>query len=188
MPLLLIPVGLIALAVLAGIWCYNSFVGKRNLVEQAFSNIDVLLKNRYDLIPNLVAAVTQYMRHEASTFTRITELRGKVADTGADSDTRVRAANELDHLLANIMIQVENYPDLKASANFLDLQASIAGMEGQIAAVRRAFNAAVTGYNTAIEMFPGNVLAGLFGFKRKAVLDIAPAERRSPDVNALFKR
>ena len=184
--------GIVAVAViiliLAGIGYYNSFVSKRNMVEQSFSTIDVMLKNRYDLIPNLVATVRQYMDHEAATLTRIAELRARAGDSRADVDARVNAINELNRLVGNLMVQVESYPELKANANFLELQSTLHNTEEQLSAARRAFNATVTNFNTSIEMFPGNVIAKLFAFKRRALLETPPEERRTPDVHELFRR
>lgn len=177
----------VVVLVAAGIGYYNGFVSQRNMVEQSFSTIDVMLKNRYDLIPNIVAAVQQYMKHENETLTRITELRGQAVNTNADADARVTATNEMNRLLGNIMLQVENYPELKASQNFRELHATLEGTEAQLAAARRAYNAAATRFNTSIEMFPGNVIAGMFGFKRRALLETPEAERRAPDVKALFR-
>lgn len=174
------------LAILIVVFYYNSFISKRNMAEQAFSTIDVMLKKRCDLIPNLVATVQQYMKHESGTLTRIAELRGRAADSDADANSRVAANNEMNKLLGGIMVQVENYPDLKANQNFTQLQNSLNNMEEQLSAARRAFNAAVVGFNTSIEMFPGNLVAGLFGFKRKDVLVTDPEDRKVPDVKALF--
>lgn len=174
--------------VLVGIGYYNAFVARRNAVEQAFSTIDVMLQKRFDLVPNLVATVQQYMRHEGDTLTRIAELRGRAADERADSDSRVQAANAMNRLIGGIMLQVENYPELKANANFTELQQSLEGMEEQIAAARRAFNAAVTLFNNSVEMFPGNIVAGLFGFRRRTLLETPEAERKNPDVKSLFSR
>ena len=184
-PIILIGVSILVVA--AGIGYYNSFISKRNMVEQSFSTIDVMLKNRFDLIPNLVATVQQYMRHEQDTLTRIADLRGRATDSRADTDAKVTATNEMNRLVGGIMLQVENYPDLKADARFAELQSSLEGMEAQIAAARRAFNASVTHFNTSIEMFPGNIVATLFNFKRRAVLETPEAERSAPSVKELFR-
>lgn len=174
------------LVILIAVFYYNSFISKRNMAEQAFSTIDVMLKKRCDLIPNLVAAVQQYMKHEAGTLTRIAELRGRAGDSRAEANSRVAANNEMNKLLGGLMVQVENYPELKANENFSQLQASLGNMEEQLSAARRAYNAAVVGFNTSIEMFPGNLVAGAFGFKRQAVLVADPEDRKTPNVKAMF--
>jgi len=165
---------------------YNSLVGKKNQVENAFGSIDTLLKKRYDLIPNLVAAVKQYMQHEAGTLTEITELRAKAMSGGISSDEAVALNNKIGKALGGIMVAVENYPDLKASENFQQLQRSLNEVEEQISAARRAFNASVTDYNNAVEMVPTNIVASMMGYRRRQVFEIPAGERRNVDVGALF--
>ena len=122
----MIPV-LIVIAVLALIYfmMYNGLVGKKNQVENAFSGMDVMLKKRYDLIPNLVAAVKQYMQHEANTLTEVTELRSKAMSGNLSNDEKVSIDNKISKAIGGIMVAVENYPDLKASDNFMNLQRSL---------------------------------------------------------------
>ena len=162
---------IIVLFILVVISMYNSLVRKRNQIENAFSTIDVMLKRRFDLIPNLVATVQQYAKHEADTFAAITEMRNKTYTS------QVRT---------QFFAVAENYPELKASENFLQLQRSLNETEEQLAAARRTYNASVTDYNNAVQTFPINLLAGMFGFTRKAVLTIPEAERVTPDVKNLF--
>lgn len=166
---------------------YNGFIRKRNLIEQAFSSIDVMLKKRCDLVPNLVATVKEYMRHESETFGKITALRAQAMDPKSDSGERLRANNELGRQVRGLMLQVENYPELKASQNFLLLQHSLNEIEEQLAASRRAFNATVNDYNTSIEMFPGNLLARMFSFTRRPLLETDAAERKNIDAGAAFE-
>ena len=168
------------------VFYYNSFISKRNLADQAFSTIDVMLKKRCDLVPNLVASVKEYMKHEAGTLTKIAELRSKAMDNNAPVDERIAANNQLGRSLRGLMVQVENYPDLKANENFLQLQRTLNEIEEQLSAARRGFNAAVTDFNNATDMFPGNVLAGFFGFKRRELLAASEEERKNPDVKSLF--
>lgn len=186
MTIVYVLVALAASLALLAIAYYNGFVAKRNGVHQAFSTIDVMLKKRADLLPNLVATVQQYMKHEAGTLERITQLRSRVTDARADEDARVQANNELTRLLGGLMLQVENYPDLKANRNFTQLADSLHVMEEQLSAARRTYNATVTVYNNAIQMFPGNLVAARFGFAPRALLEIAPEDRKTPDVKALF--
>ncbi len=176
-----------AVLVLVVIGMYNGFVAKRNQADQAFSTIDVMLQKRADLIPNLVATVRQYMKHEEATLTRIAQLRSRMADTHADVGARVQADGELQRLLGGLMIQVEQYPELKSNQNFLRLQESLDGMEEQLSASRRAYNAAVTVYNNAVQMLPGNLLSGYFGFRARALLETPAEDRKRPDVKALFE-
>ena len=176
---------IIVLFILVVISMYNSLVRKRNQIENAFSTIDVMLKRRFDLIPNLVATVQQYAKHEADTFAAITEMRNKTYTSLNDSEKA-----DFDKMFSKERTQffavAENYPELKASENFLQLQRSLNETEEQLAAARRTYNASVTDYNNAVQTFPTNLLAGMFGFTRKAVLTIPEAERATPDVKNLF--
>lgn len=180
----------LAVVVVAIIWMcvsyYNGFVIRKNMANMAYSSIDVVLQQRADLVPNLVATVEQYMKHEASTLTRITELRSRAMDKTANLDDRVAADSEMNRLIGNIMLQVENYPALKADQHFQELFGTLEMLEGQIAASRRSYNAAVTAYNNSTEMFPGNIMAALFGFKQRELLQASPEERRNPSVKELF--
>lgn len=183
--IILIVAGALCLALIA---YYNAFVSRRNMARQAFSTIDVMLKKRGDLIPNLVAIVRQYMVHESSTLARIAELRSRIADGAADPGERVAADNEFSRLFGGIELRAENYPELKSNHLFLNLQRTLSTLEEQLSAARRTYNAAVTLYNNSVEMFPGFLLAGLFGFKRQELLETPPEERRSPDIRALLDR
>jgi len=169
---------IIAVAGVLAFGMYNSLIGKKNDVEKSFGSIDVMLKKRYDLIPNLVAAVKQYMQHEAGTLTEITELRAKAVSGNLSSDEKVSLDNKITKTLGGIMVAVENYPDLKASQNFIQLQGSLNEVEEQISAARRAFNASVTDYNNAVEMFPTNIFASMMNYKRKAVFAVANEQER----------
>lgn len=165
---------------------YNKLVRKRNQTQNAFGGLDALLKKRYDLIPNLVSTVKTYMKHERELLEQITRLRSEAAKGGLASDRKVDLNNRLSGLLGDMMIAVENYPDLKADKNFVHLQASLNEIEEQISAARRAYNATVTEYNDAVETFPNNLVSGIFGFRRKPVLEIDERERRPVDVKRLF--
>jgi LemA protein len=153
-----ITIGIVAVFVLFFIVTYNSLVGKKNQVENAFASIDAMLKKRYDLIPNLVATVKQYAKHESGTLTEITELRAKAMSGGLSSDEQVQVNNQITKAMGGIMVAVENYPELKANENFLQLQRSLNEIEEQISAARRAYNASVTDFNNAIEMFPSSAV------------------------------
>ncbi len=166
---------------------YNNLVRKRNEVENAFSGIDVQLKKRYDLIPNLISTVQQLMSHEKELLENITKLRTQAMSDGLSTDEKVKIDNQLSGAMGKFNITVENYPEIKSDASFLNLQQSFNEVESQISAARRTFNAAVTAYNNAIETFPSNILAGMLSYKRKDVLEIPQEERENISAKALFK-
>jgi len=172
--------------VIAGL--YNSLVGKKNQVINVFGTVDALLRKRYDLIPNLVATAQTYMQYEKEVLSKVTELRARAISGKTSDDEKIAIDREISQALRGIMVAVENYPDLKANQSFLQLQASLNEVEEQISAARRAYNAAVTDYNNAVEMFPTNLMAQVMNYQRKAVFEIAPAEREPVDVQKMFKR
>ncbi len=144
---------------------YNNLVKLRNNRENAFANIDVQLKQRFDLVPQLVATVKGYAAHEKELLENITAAR--TAGVNASSiDDKIRADQQLTSALAGLRIQVEAYPDLKANQNFMQLQGELADIENKLAAVRRYFNSATRELNNAVETFPGNIFAGMFGFQK----------------------
>jgi len=181
-------IGVLIAGVLYIVILYNSLISKKNQVQNVFASVDALLKKRYDLIPNLVATVQKYMQHERGTLTEITELRAKAISGTLSDDEKVDLDNKLTKTLGGIMVAVENYPDLKANQNFLQLQASLNEVEEQISAARRAYNAAVTDYNNAVEMFPTNILASMMNYQRKKVFEIPDTERQNVDVKDLFNK
>lgn len=167
---------------------YNTLIRKKNDVNNAFAGMDALLKKRYDLIPNLVSTVKTYMKHEAETLQKLTELRAKAISGNLSQEERVELETTLDKTLGGIMVAVENYPDLKANQNFLQLQAALNEVEEQISASRRAYNAAVTDYNNAIEMFPTNLMASMMGYKQRKLFEISEEERKNVNVGQLFNK
>ncbi len=168
---ILILIGLLLLLVFWVIGIYNRMVRLRNSRQNAFADIDVQLKQRHDLVPQLVEVVKGYAAHEKELLTRITEAR--TAAMGATSiDDKIAAENRLSSALQGLKVQVEAYPDLKANQNFLQLQEELSDIENKLAAARRFFNAATTEYNTSIETFPANMIAGPFGFKRETLFDL----------------
>src|SRR5262245_44751968 len=152
--------GLVAVLTVAAI--YNRLVRLRNAVERSFGTIDVQLLQRCDLVQSAVAAVSGYVGHERGTLERLTELRAAALAPGATAAKRVGLDQEMSGLLGRLVVQAEAYPDLKASANFQDLQRTLNEVEAQLAAARRTYNASVTDYNTAIESVPSNLFAALF--------------------------
>jgi LemA protein len=183
----MIIVGIItAVVLLFGIGFYNSLISKKNLVTNAFATIDVMLKKRFDLLPNLVETVKQYMKYEGDTLSRIIELRSKAVNSTATEGDRLALDQQIGTAVKGLMINVENYPDLKANQNFLNLQNTWTESEEQIAAARRNYNAAVTSYNDAVMMFPGNMFAGMLGYEVMPVLVTANEERQNPSAKSLF--
>lgn len=150
---------------------YNRLVSLCNRRENAFADIDVQLRQRHDLVPQLVETVKGYAAHEKELLMRVTEARTAAMKAGT-IDEKIAAENLLAGSLQGLKIAVENYPDLKANQNFLRLQEELGDVENKLAAARRFFNAATTEYNTAAETFPSNMIAGSFGFKRETLFGL----------------
>ncbi len=178
----IIILGVLALVALIIILIYNGLIRRKNEVDNAFGGVDVQLKKRYDLIPNLIAAVKQYMIHEKSTLEALTELRTKTSGEQLSPEQKIDVDNQITQKLGSLMVQVENYPDLKASGNFMHLQRSLNEVESQISAARRTYNAVVTDYNNGLEMFPSNIIASMLAYKRKEVFIIPDIERQNVSV------
>jgi LemA protein len=161
----------IFLLLLIAISIYNRLVRLRNNREQAFADIDVQLKLRHDLIPQLVETVRGYMTHERGLLTEITEARAG-AMKASTIDEKITAENRLSSALQGLKVSVEAYPDLKANQNFLKLQDEVSDVENKLAAARRFFNSATKELNVAVELFPANLLAVMFGFKREKMFEL----------------
>ena len=150
---------------------YNSLVKMRNNRENAFADIDVQLKQRHDLVPQLVETVKGYAAHEKDTLERVINARNGAI--GAKTiDEKIVAENALSSALSGLKITLEAYPDLKANQNFLQLQEQISDLENKLSSVRRYFNSATKEYNNAVETFPSNILAGMFGFRKEVMFDL----------------
>ncbi len=176
-------IGVILLLVLILIGMYNKLVKLRNQVKNAWSQIDVQLKRRHDLIPNLIETVKGYMKHEQETFQKITAYRSQAMAAGSVAEKGV-AEGMLGQALGQLRIAVENYPDLKANTNFLALQEELTSTENKISYSRQAYNDSVLGLNNKIEMFPSNVVAGMFGFRKEVFFEVdVPQEREVPKVS-----
>ena len=172
------------LVVVAGFFIsiYNALVRLRNRVKNAWSQIDVQLKRRHDLIPNLVETAKGYMQHERETLTAITDARSRAMGAGTVGD-KAQAEGELGGALSKFMLVVENYPDLKANTNFLALQEELTSTENKLAFSRQSYNDQVLFYNNKIEMFPSNVIAGMFNFTGEEFFEIEDeAEKAVPKV------
>ena len=185
MVIFLIVVAIIAIIVIG---MYNTLIRKKNQVSNIFATVDAILKKRYDLIPNLVATAQKYMEHEQHVLTEVTKLRAKALSGDASDEEKIEIDRKISKAIRGILVAVENYPNLKANENFLHLQATLNEVEEQISAARRAYNAAVTDYNNAIEMFPTNVMAGIINYRRKPLFEITPGEREAVNVHELFQR
>lgn len=187
-----IVIGLIAIGAvvfLLALWVagvYNALVRLRNAVKNAWSQIDVQLKRRHDLIPNLVETAKGYMTHERETLESVVKARNLAqgaSDKGAGPAEQGAAESGLSKALSNFFVVVERYPDLKANENFLALQEELSSTENRISFARQAFNDAVMTMNNRVEMFPGNIVAGMFNFKKEAFFEIEnAAEREVPKV------
>jgi LemA protein len=182
----IIPLSIATVIVVVLILLFNNLVGKKNQVANAFSTIDVLLKKRFDLIPNLTKMVKRYMKHEVDVLTRVTDMRTKALSGHMTDAETVAMDQKVSSALGKIMVAVENYPDLKASETFLNLQASLNEVEEQISAARRAYNASVKDYNNALEMFPSNIVARLMRYQPKVFFEIDTRERQNLDVGQLL--
>lgn len=173
--ILLVVVGLL---ILYAVFIYNRFIKDRNTIDEAWSGIDVQLKRRHNLIPNLVETVKGYARHEAETLEKVTAQRtgGRMADIN-------KQETEISKALVNLFAVAESYPDLKASTNFVDLQKQLSEVEDQIQLARRYFNGAVRVYNTRVESIPSNLVASFAGFTKREFFEIeVAAERELPKV------
>jgi len=178
----LIILGLIVVVGLVVILIYNRLVALRQTTRQAWGDIDVQLKQRHDLVPNLVETVKGYASHEKETLENVIKARQTAIDVSGSTKELAQAENMLSGALRQLFALAESYPDLKANTNFLELQTELADLENKIAAARRFFNNAVAEYNTAIEQFPAVVLANSFGFKAEDFFEVAATERATPSV------
>ncbi|HQV62193.1 MAG: LemA family protein [Chitinophagaceae bacterium] len=179
MPVLIV-VGIIVLIVIWVISLYNGLVRLRNRRQNAFADIDVQLRQRHDLIPQLVDTVKGYATHEKDLLLKITEAR-TAAMNATSIDGKIVAEQQLSAALQGLKVQVEAYPDLKANQNFLQLQEELSDIENKLAASRRFFNAATTEYNNAVESFPSNLIARNFGFNREILFDLGTDTRKQMD-------
>jgi LemA protein len=178
---------LIIALLLSGVFMYNSLIVKKNDVQKSFGSIDVLLKKRYDMIPNLVETVKEYMGYEKQVLTDVTALRSKAMTGNISNEERVQVENELSRGLGKIKVAVENYPDLKANQNFIQLLSTWTALEEQISGARAGYNSSVTSYNNAVEMFPSNIIAGLMGYTTKNIFEVSEPERQNIDAKQLFR-
>lgn len=173
-------IALVALVICAAI--YNGFVSRRNSVRNAFASIDVQLKKRWDLVPNLVETVKAYASHEKEVFDSVIKARQGVESSPVGTKERFNREQDLGAGVSRLMMLAEDYPDLKAGAQFLNLQRNLTEIESQLAASRRAYNAAVTDWNEGVEMFPGSIFAKVFGFETADWFETPSDQRKAHDV------
>jgi LemA protein len=159
---------------------YNGLVKMRNNRENAFANIDVQLKQRYDLVPQLVSTVKGYADHEKEVFEKVTMARSAAMSATTIND-KIAADNMLTSALSGLNVSLEAYPELKANQNFMQLQNEVADIENKLAAVRRYFNSATREFNNAVQTFPSNIIAGMFGFHKEPMYEIAQEQRATMD-------
>jgi len=184
--LLLVILGIVVLLILFVVGAYNSLVSLRNQVANAWSQIDVQLKRRHDLIPNLIETAKGYMQHERGTFEAITNARSQAMNAKSVADS-AKAEGVLGQALSKFLLTVEAYPDLKANQNFLSLQEELSSTENKIAFSRQAYNDQVLFYNNKIQMFPSNIIAGMFNFSKNDFFQIEDAaEKAVPKVSFKF--
>lgn len=192
---LLLVLVLVALLAIWGVKVYNGLVTNQENVERAVGNVQTAYQKRADLIPNLVATVKNYAEYEANTQIAVVEARAKAAGSITLDPTNLseeslnaylNAQNELSGALKNLLVTVEQYPDLKANQNYLDLQNQLESCENGIANARREFNETTMAYNTAVRKFPGNIIAGMFGFAEKPYFKAADGAEQVPNVGDLF--
>ena len=177
---ILIFIGIVVVLVILFISLYNRLITLRNNRENAFADIDVQLKQRHDLIPQLVDSVKGYMKHEEGVLTKVTEARAN-AVKASGIDGKIAAEAQLATALQGLHIAVEAYPDLKANQNFMQLQEEISDIENKLAASRRYFNSATRELNTGVEKFPANIVAGMFNIRRAQMFDVGETQREKLD-------
>jgi LemA protein len=182
----MIPAIFVLSLVVAFMWMYNQLIARKNDVMKSFGFIDVLLKKRYDLIPNLLETVKEYMGYEKGLLTEVTNLRAHAMSGGISETERVISENQLTQKLANIMVAAENYPDLKASQSFIQLQSSWKDLEDQLVGARQAYNESITRYNNAVEMFPTNLVATMMNYTTKPLFETAVNEKNNVRAKDLF--
>ena len=191
---LIVILALVAVLVIWGVGVYNGLVSKQESVETAVGNVQTAYQKRADLIPNLVATVKNYAEYEAGTLTAVVEARAKASSVTLDANNLTEenlkafqaAQDEMSGALSRLLVTVEQYPDLKANQNYLDLQSQLEACENSIANARREFNETARNYNTAVRRFPANVIAGMFGFDKKPYFEASEGADKAPDVKDLF--
>ncbi len=179
-------IGVVVLILIIFVALYNNLVSSKNATIYAYSSIDALLRKRFDLIPNLVHIAKEYMNYEKDLLDKLTQLRTQFKSNAMSSAELGKLDVESRQLIKQVLVTAENYPDLKANQNMLQLQASLNEVEEQISAARRAFNASVMKYNNSIMQFPSNIVARLFNFKRLEPFSIPEEQKQPIDIKSMF--
>ncbi len=182
MPVLIILLVVVLLPLVWAVVQYNALVSLRNYISEAWSNVDTELKRRYDLIPNLVATVKGYAAHERAVLERVTELRNRCVANNGTPGEQAKDEVQLVDALKQLLVVVENYPQLKADQQFLKLQQELINTEDRIQAARRFYNGNVRDYQNKCETFPSNLVAGMFGFQAREFFSVPPAVKEVPNV------
>ncbi len=191
---LIIIIALVALAAIWGVSVYNGLVNKEESVETAVGNVQTAYQKRADLIPNLVATVKNYAEYEAKTLEAVVEARAKATSITLDANNLTEenlkafqaAQDQMSGTLSRLLVTMEQYPELKANQNYLDLQSQLESCESAIANARRQFNETARTYNTAVRRFPANIIASMFGFEKKPYFEASEAAQEAPNVGELF--
>jgi LemA protein len=178
--------GVVALLGMMGVGAYNALIRRRNTIDQAYSTIEVQLTQRYDLIPKLVETVKQYMGHEKGLLEEIVRLRSQAVASRNPAE-KIAADNQLTRAMGQLNVTMENYPQLRSSENFVQLQRSLNEVEEQLAAARRSYNAAVTEYNNAVQSFPSSLIAQSMNFGTRTMFVADEKKRGDVDMRGLFK-
>lgn len=186
MNLIYILSGILAILVLYFIVVYNNFIQKNNGIKETFATIDVFLKKRYDLIPNLFESAKEYMQFEKELLTNITALRAKATNDKLSPDERVKLDNEINRQINGIMVAVEAYPDLKTNERFQDVNNSMMQIEDELQASRRTYNAAVVDFNNYLQMIPSNIVGKIVGYNVMTLFEASEKERENINVKQLF--
>lgn len=179
-------IGLFILSFVILVLVYNRLISQKNEVENSLSGIEVQLTKRYDLIPNIIASVKEFIEHEKDVLTNLTELRTKALNASRDSNEEITLNNQISQKLAQVVLNAENYPDLKSNDNFIQLQRSLNEVEEQLTTARKEFNSAVTSYNNSLEMFPSNFIASVMGMQRKELFQAPDFKKADINVKDLF--
>jgi LemA protein len=191
---IIVIIALLAMLAIWGVGVYNGLVSKQETVEKAVGNVQTAYQKRADLIPNLVATVKNYAEYEAGTLEAVVEARAKATSVTLDANNLTEenmkafqaAQDQMSSALSRLLVTVEQYPDLKANQNYLDLQSQLEGCENAIANARREFNETARAYNTAVRRFPANIIAGMFGFDKKPYFEASEGADKAPNVKDLF--
>ena len=181
-------ISLVAALGVGFVYLYNSLIFRKNGIEQSFGAIHSYMKKRVDLIPNLVAVVGEFTDHERDLLEKITALRTGALNLQASEAEQIVNSDQLSGFVKQLMVSVENYPDLKSNKNFQDLQGTLVDIETQLSAARRSYNAAVVHYNNGVEMIPYNIVAALMGLKKQKVFEVDTEDQDTVSVSSHFDR